>query len=73
MSEDSSCISCKFSKFYDKGYMWERGQGYCRRYAPKPVVIRPKELPDGTYSNENLESVWPIVSDCDFCGEFMKI
>jgi len=67
---DITCLRCKFSEFPERGLMWECGLGYCHRHAPAPVLR--KYIEDCDDLQEIIETFWPIVSQCDFCGEFVK-
>ena len=62
---DDQCFYCKFSLFYEKGRLAEMKLGYCCRYAP-----RPEQNANVKRGDPAPQTVWPIVSTNDWCGEY---
>jgi hypothetical protein len=59
MNNEIGCAECAF---YDKAGP-VAGWGYCRRYAPRPLVLTEVE------DNDDRWTCWPRVAGDDLCGE----
>ena len=45
--------------------------GYCRRYAPRPMVYRPRRADENDDDADYLQfPIWPWVTPLDWCGEW---
>lgn len=56
------CCDCVFFDAIDN----QLEEGFCRRYAPKPISISEES------EFSSIESRWPKVSYYDYCGEFAR-
>ncbi len=69
-----NCGTCRFLQPLDeiKGRPFN---GLCRRYAPRPVSILPRDMPTDEESKDGgfPQADWPKVSACDWCGEYAAL
>lgn len=63
-----TCRTCRYAHFPTEGKLAEYGQGYCRRYAPRPDFIT--RIP-GQGDDWQPEAYWPQVMAHDWCGEYL--
>ena len=59
-SKNELCRTCRF--WLD---MQHKGEGQCRRHAPQPRVSA-----DNVRQPDDVNVVWPMMLDCDWCGEW---
>ncbi len=63
MSKDDERPTCGNCRYWDER---KDGDGFCRRYAPRPVVL------DGEQSTWRY-AAFPIVDAGDWCGELIEV
>ena len=65
--QDECCCTCRF---WQGNREVESDEGYCQRYAPRPITYHSAE---GNGYGEDPIVLWPRVASCEECGEWEAV